>query len=38
MNTAPKQSDNAMKMAMNPPSPNPRPVQGVQTSEDNSNA
>jgi len=38
MNNAPNQSDNAMKMAMNPPSPTPRPVQGVQTSKENSNA
>ena len=37
MNTAPQLSDNAMKMAYNPPSPKASPVQGVQTKE-NSNA
>jgi len=45
--TAPKQSDNAMKMAlsdnamkmaMDPPLPTLRPVQGVNTSKENSNA
>ena len=37
MNTALQLSDNAMKMAYNPPSPKASPVQGVQTKE-NSNA